>query len=208
METAAHAWSRYNQHLFHQQRRNCSVPYPKVDTVYQWSTTNHPGDDMFEDLFLDDMWMCHLLALCAMLTRHHRIQANKGISCYCLARDINVPQNLRGLLECGVQVDLDWDEKVEGTNNILLEAIIRYAGSVRTALWYEIKEDRSKVRCCLAGSLFLIADDVYGYDLESRINNLQMDMTSVELLLVNAHRQVQHVEDKVLKLFMEGGYLA
>jgi hypothetical protein len=41
-----------------------------------------------------------------------------------------------------------------------------------------------------------------------RIDNLQMDMTGVELLVANAHRQVQRMEDKVLKPFMEGGYLA
>jgi hypothetical protein len=54
----------------------------------------------------------------------NRIQANKQISCYRLAQDINVPQNLRGLLECGVQVDLDQDKKVEGTDNVLLEAVV------------------------------------------------------------------------------------
>jgi hypothetical protein len=55
METAAHAWSQHNHHLFHQQCGNRSVPYPKVNTVYAQSTTNRPGDDMFADLFLDDM---------------------------------------------------------------------------------------------------------------------------------------------------------
>jgi hypothetical protein len=79
---------------------------------------------------------------------------NKWISRYRLARDINVPQNLGGLLERGVQVDLDQDEKVEGTDNILLEAVIRYARSIGTALWYEIEEDRSKVCCRLGRSSF------------------------------------------------------
>jgi hypothetical protein len=51
-------------------------------------------------------------------------------------------------------VDLDQDEKVEGTDNVLLEAVIRYTGSVGTVLWYEIKEDRSKVRCHLGRSSF------------------------------------------------------
>jgi hypothetical protein len=71
-----------------------------------------------------------------------------------LAQDINVPQNLRGLLERGVQVDLDRDKKVEGTDNVLLEAVIRYTGSVGTALWYEIEEDHSKVCCRLGRSSF------------------------------------------------------
>jgi hypothetical protein len=90
----------------------------------------------------------------------NRIQVNKQVSRYRLSRDINVLQNLRGLLERGAQEDLDRDEKVEGTDNILLEAVIGYTRSVRTALWYEIEEDRSKVCCRLAGSLFPIADDV------------------------------------------------
>jgi hypothetical protein len=55
METAAHAWLWYNCHLFCQQHRNCLVLYPTVDTVYEWSATDCPGDNMFEDLFLDDM---------------------------------------------------------------------------------------------------------------------------------------------------------
>jgi hypothetical protein len=39
--------------------------------------------------------------------------------------------------------------------------------------------------------------------LEGRIDNLQMDMTSVELLVVNAHQQVQCVEDEVVVPLLE-----
>jgi hypothetical protein len=46
------------------------------------------------------------------------------------------------------------------------------------------------------------------YDIEMRVDNLQMDMSGVELSVVNAHRQIQRVEDNVLELFMEGGYQA
>jgi hypothetical protein len=46
------------------------------------------------------------------------------------------------------------------------------------------------------------------YHIEMRVDNLQMDMSGVELSVANAHRQIQRVEDKVLKPFMEGGYLA
>jgi hypothetical protein len=98
--------------------------------------------------------------LAPSVTITFRIQANKRISCYHLPWDFNIPQNLRGLLECGVQVNLDQGGEVEGTDNVLFEAIIGYAGSVGTALWYEIKEDCSKVCCHLAGSLFLITDDI------------------------------------------------
>jgi hypothetical protein len=70
-----------------------------------------------------------------------RIQANKWISCYCLAWDFNVLQNLRGLLEHGVQESLDQEEKVVSTNNVLLEGVIGYAGAIGTMLWNEIEED-------------------------------------------------------------------
>jgi hypothetical protein len=70
-----------------------------------------------------------------------RIQVNKWISCYHLAWDFNVLQNLRGLLERGVQESLDWEEKVVSTDNVLLEGVIGYAGAVGTTLWNEIEED-------------------------------------------------------------------
>ena len=44
--------------------------------------------------------------------------------------------------------------------------------------------------------------------MESRINDLQMDMTGVEMLVANAHHQVQHVEDEILAPFMAGQYAA
>jgi hypothetical protein len=65
--------------------------------------------------------------------------------------DINVPQNLRGLLERGVQVDLDRNEQAEGSNKQMVEVWFGYAASVGTALWNEIEEDRSKVRLDLNG---------------------------------------------------------
>jgi hypothetical protein len=83
-----------------------------------------------------------------------RIQANKRVSRRRLAQDINVPQNLRGLLERRVQVDIDREEKVTGTHADEIEAMLGYVGSVGTALWYEIEEDRSKVCCRLGRSLF------------------------------------------------------
>jgi hypothetical protein len=82
-----------------------------------------------------------------------RIQANKRVSRRRLARDINVPQNLRGLLERGVQVDVDREEKMNEDQFPMVEAMLGYAGSVGTALWYEIEEDRSKVRLDLDGLL-------------------------------------------------------
>ena len=57
METATYAWSCFNCHHFSQQRNDCFAPYPSVDTVYQRSDTDCPGDDMFEDLFMDDLYV-------------------------------------------------------------------------------------------------------------------------------------------------------
>ena len=85
---------------------------------------------------------------------HRSIQANKRVSQHRLAWDINIPQNLQGLLERGVQESLDSSEKVEGPDNVLLEGVIGYAGSVGTALWNEIKEDCSKVHLDLNGLLY------------------------------------------------------
>ena len=44
-------------------------------------------------------------------------------------------------MEHGVQESLDWEENVEGTDNVLLESVIGYARFIRTTLLYEIKED-------------------------------------------------------------------
>jgi hypothetical protein len=84
----------------------------------------------------------------------NRIQANKRVSHHCLARDINIPQNLWGLLEHEVQVDVDQEENLAGTQAETMEAMLGYAGSVGTTLWYKIEEDRSKVRCRLGRSSF------------------------------------------------------
>ena len=82
-----------------------------------------------------------------------RIQANKRVSRRRLAWDINVPQNLRGLLEHGVQVNIDREERMDEAQFPMVEAMLGYAGSIGTALWYEIEEDRSKVRLDLDGLL-------------------------------------------------------
>jgi hypothetical protein len=105
---------------------------------------------MFEDLFLDDMCVAFFMLICCMKLTTCGIQANKRVSHHCLAQDFNVPQNLRGLLECGVQENLDWDENITGDQAALIEGLVGYAGSVGTALWNEIEEDRSKVRSSIA----------------------------------------------------------
>jgi propanediol dehydratase large subunit len=49
-----------------------------------------------------------------------------------------------------------------------------------------------------------------GYDLEMRIDNMQMDIMGVELSVANAHQQIQHVEDEVCETLsnrIRGDYL-
>ena len=57
METAAYAWSRYNRHHFSHQQDNRFEPYLSVDDVYKRSNTDCLGDDMFKDLFMDDLYV-------------------------------------------------------------------------------------------------------------------------------------------------------
>ena len=63
METAAYAWSQYNRHHFSHQRNNHFELYLSVDDVYKRSDTDRPGDNMFEDLFMDDLWAFCLLTV-------------------------------------------------------------------------------------------------------------------------------------------------
>jgi hypothetical protein len=70
-----------------------------------------------------------------------RVMANKRISRHRLLADTTIKGNLRGLLERGVQESMDKEEVFDET----LEVAVGYAGSVGTALWAEIREDRNKV---------------------------------------------------------------
>jgi hypothetical protein len=117
------------------------TPYPDLAEVYCWSAIPNPGDDMFEDLWLHDMWVCRLLALCAMLMICHRVQVNKRISHHWLLHDADVLGNLRGLLERGIQVKMDSEEVRDDT----VDVAIGYAGAVGTRLWSIMKEDRAQV---------------------------------------------------------------
>jgi hypothetical protein len=70
-----------------------------------------------------------------------RVMANKRISRHRLLVNTAIKGNLRGLLERGVQESMDKEEVFDKT----LEVAVGYAGSVGTALWSEIGEDRAKV---------------------------------------------------------------
>jgi hypothetical protein len=120
---------------------SAETPYPDVASIYCQSAISDPGDDMFEDLYLGDMWVCHLLALDAMLTIYGRVQANKRISHHQLLGDPDILGNLRGILEHGVQVKMDAEEVMDDS----VKVTISYTGSIRTSLWSKIKQDRTQV---------------------------------------------------------------
>ena len=63
METTTYAWPCYNRHHFSHQRDNHFVLYPSIDDVYKRSDTDRLGDDMFKDLFMDDLWAFCLLTI-------------------------------------------------------------------------------------------------------------------------------------------------
>ena len=57
METATYTWSWFKRHHFLHQRDNRFELYPSVNNVYKQSDTDRPGDDMFKDLFMDDLYV-------------------------------------------------------------------------------------------------------------------------------------------------------
>jgi hypothetical protein len=70
-----------------------------------------------------------------MLTVCRRVQANKRISHHWLLYNADVPGNLWGLLERGVQVKMDSEE----VRDDAIEVAIGYAGAVGTCLWSIMK---------------------------------------------------------------------
>jgi hypothetical protein len=87
---------------------------------------------------------CWLNPLMIQLTSRRRISRHR------LKDDQFVSRNLQGLLERGVQKTMDPDEPRGSTDPsappIAIETMLGYAGSVGTALWYELSRDRGKVR--------------------------------------------------------------
>jgi hypothetical protein len=71
------------------------------------------------------------------------------VSRYCLRDNQFLSQNLRGLLERGVQKSMDVEEPKGPVDPsalpLAIETMLGYTGSVGTALWYEIGRDCGKV---------------------------------------------------------------
>jgi hypothetical protein len=83
-----------------------------------------------------------LLNCLGILTQEYRVQVNKRISHHHLLTNPDIPGNLRGLLEQGIQVSKD-SEEAEFKDSLFMS--IGYAGSIETSLWTKIKEDRAKL---------------------------------------------------------------
>ena len=96
---------------------------------------------MFEDVYLNDLYVLVADLLVDSANQNNRIRLNKRISRHQLMVDAHISGNLRGLLERGVQVRMDAEEVYD----MSLEAAIGYAGSIGTSLWPEITEDRAQV---------------------------------------------------------------
>ena len=96
---------------------------------------------MFDDLFLNNLYVLVAEILVISTNKSNRIKSNKRISCHQLMVEPHISGNLQGLLRRGVQVKMDAEE----VYNMSLEVAIGYTGSVGTSLWSEIKEDRAQV---------------------------------------------------------------
>ena len=72
------------------------------------------------------------------------------VSRYHLKDDQFVSQNLCGLLERGVQKAMDPEEPKgpvdPSTPPLAIETMLGYTGAVGTTLWFELSQDRGKVR--------------------------------------------------------------
>ena len=58
------AAQRYNRGFKRIKRGSAVAPYPDLATIYRRSALCDPADDMFEDVYLSDMWASCLLAVC------------------------------------------------------------------------------------------------------------------------------------------------
>jgi hypothetical protein len=64
LPTILTATQNYNKMFKQIQWGLSATPYPDLVMVYRWSVISNPGDDMFEDLYLDDMWVsCHVVVV-------------------------------------------------------------------------------------------------------------------------------------------------
>jgi hypothetical protein len=62
------AAQRYNWCFKHIKRGSLTTPYPDPATIYHHSAISDPEDNMFEDIYLGDMWVSCLLYFCVWLT--------------------------------------------------------------------------------------------------------------------------------------------
>jgi hypothetical protein len=106
---------KFNKMYKHIKWGSSVTPYPDLATIYCRLVISNPGDDMFEDIYLDDMWVSCCVTIVGQLTRFCRVQANKRISHHCLLDNHVISGNLRGLLECSTQVARDAKKVYDNT---------------------------------------------------------------------------------------------
>jgi hypothetical protein len=57
------AAQRYNWGFKRIKRGSAVAPYPDPATIYHQSAISDPGDDMFEDVYMGDLWVSCWVAL-------------------------------------------------------------------------------------------------------------------------------------------------
>jgi hypothetical protein len=88
------AAQRYNRGFKRIKRDSAVAPYPNPATIYCQSAIADPGDDMFEDVYMGDMYSFFFCFRCWLLTMNDRVMANKWISRHSLLVDTTVKGNL------------------------------------------------------------------------------------------------------------------
>ena len=89
--TAAQEFNREFKLL---KRGSSTNPYPDPANVYRRLALTNPGDDMFDDLYLNDLHVLVAELLGNPANRNNRIKANKRISCHRLMVDPSINGNL------------------------------------------------------------------------------------------------------------------
>ena len=131
----------FNPHHHTRSRRLVSDPYPSAEEVFLRSNMLEPDpEEHFGDLFLADL-----------------ILANKRVGRRCLVRyKDNFQEDLLGLMDRGLQMDMDVDEPGRGRE---ISYSIGYAVSMGMGLLGEINALRECVSISLIYQLRQWADD-------------------------------------------------
>ena len=131
----------FNPHHHTRSRRSVSDPYPSAEEVFLRSNTSEPDpEEHFGDLFLADL-----------------ILANKRVGRRRLVRfKDNFQEDLLGLMDRGLQMDMDVDEPGRGRE---ISYSIGYSASMGMGLLAEINAMKELVSALFLYQLRQWADD-------------------------------------------------